>query len=166
MLLAALHAEGFLLLDAHSPPPVGAHAGTSAQNCKMFAILFVFQLNLSIVCFSRQWCQVPSLSSCFLPVFLAAPEDAPCLPGKGLRAGTGFQTCTGFSSAPQQRGLAALLQSNAGKGPSIAPRQGHAGLLWKIRRLIFYSSEAEVVGMKENTPWGFIPRVNEFLVLL
>lgn len=53
-----------------------------------------------------------------------------------------------------------------GKGPSSGQWQGHAGLLWKICALIFYSSKAEVVGMKENSLWSFIPRVNEFLGLL
>lgn len=54
----------------------------------------------------------------------------------------------------------------AAKGPRSGLRQGHAGLLWKICALIFYSSKAEVVGMKENSLWSFIPRVNEFLGLL
>lgn len=53
-----------------------------------------------------------------------------------------------------------------GKGSRSGLRQGHAGLLWKICALIFYSSKAEVVGMKENSLWSFIPRVNEFLGLL
>lgn len=38
VLLAVLHAEGFLLLDTHSPAPVEACAGTGAQNCKIFVI--------------------------------------------------------------------------------------------------------------------------------
>lgn len=45
----------------------------------------------------------------------------------------------------------------AGKGPRSRLQQGHAGLLWKICARIFYSSKAEVVGMKENSLWSFIP---------
>lgn len=38
VLLAVLHEEGFLLLDTHSPAPLGARAGTGAPNCKIFVI--------------------------------------------------------------------------------------------------------------------------------
>lgn len=56
--------------------------------------------------------------------------------------------------------IAALFFSKmegAGKGPRSRLQQGHAGLLWKICARIFYSSKAEVVGMKENSLWSFIP---------
>lgn len=65
--------------------------------------------------------------------------------------------------------ITALLRvkaEGAGKGLRSGLRQGHAGLLRKICTLIFYSSKVEVVGMKENSLWSFIPRVNEFLGLL
>lgn len=53
--------------------------------------------------------------------------------------------------------IAALLcvrLEGTGTGLSPGLQQGHAGLLWKICTLIFCSSKAEVVGMKENSLWS------------
>lgn len=53
--------------------------------------------------------------------------------------------------------IAALLcvkLEGTGTGLSSGLQQGHAGLLWKICTLIFCSSKAEVVGMKENSLWS------------
>lgn len=53
--------------------------------------------------------------------------------------------------------IAALLcvrLEGTGTALSSGLQQGHAGLLWKICTLIFCSSKAEVVGMKENSLWS------------
>lgn len=42
--------------------------------------------------------------------------------------------------------------TSTGLSPGL--QQGHTGLLWKICTLIFCSSKAEVVGMKENSLWS------------
>jgi len=95
-------------------------------------------------------------SSCAALSFAVGPQ-----PLARLGGGTMQTWVSPFITA-----LLCVKVEGAGEGPRSGLQQGHAGLHRKICTLIFYSSKAEVVGMKENSLWSFTTRVNEFLGLL